>query len=412
MAAGSRFAKVQAGYWTYLNPALQGLNDDVAQLEAGGGGGGGGPAPVAFDTYARKPDGTLQTGFTLDSGHTGTVRASHNDVRFKIVNGSLVHDRGTGSTAAAAYAAATVPGVVGRAWIDFEFTDGNSESAVLIVSGGTQPFTQPISGTNGIVGNGFTSAATHLVIQPGGWNYGILTGDPFTIDTIAENWYSPALAPNVRHTFRVDFDGNKVTITDPFGVQVTRTDARLANPAYHGEHVCVELYSDNGVGSSATKIVGWGATQDAPTSARDFTVAAPPAAQSMLWMPTTDYTFTVPQSSTRISDANFSLPCRVPASAKVKVDVQVYLTQTGTDTTFLMGLNMGSGTGDGIQRVKVGPHTGTIHASWIWEAPPAAIGAVVPLKPEAFIVGTAGVSKIDFSSTMGYYGQISYQPVT
>ena len=386
-----------------LTAAFQAVGADMKAVRASG--------PVAFDSAARRANGILNAGVTLDSGHRYTVRANEDAARFKFVSGALVHDRGgtsgTQTTTAAAYAGTQLPGPVGRIWVDFQVTDSTTEEVVLIVSGGSRPFTQPQVVSSGIVGSGFSDAACHLIVNPNGWSYGVLTDTPWTIDDVANGAFSPPLEAGVTHTMRVDFDGSKAIVTTPRGVQVTATDPRIATPAYRGPYAAVELYSGTGVQRSAAKILSWGAAQEAPVTARAFAAPAKPQTTAMQYAPTTQVDITVPTSSTDIAAA-FGLPVTVPSSGKLLVRTQVYLEQTGADAIYLMGLNVGSGSGDGLQRVVTGPYRGLVTATWLWDIPVP--GYSLTLYPEHFIAGT-GSGTVRFGSSNGYFGSITATPV-
>ena len=386
-----------------LNAAFQAVAADMKVVRASG--------SVAFDSTARRADGVLAAGVALDSGHRYTVRANEEAARFKFASGALIHDRGgssgTQTTPAAAYAGTQIPGPVGRIWVDFQAADSTTEDVVLIVSGGSRPFTQPQVVSSGIVGSGFSDAACHLVVNPNGWSYGVLTDTPWTIDDVANGAFSPPLEPGVTHTMRVDFDGSKAIVTTPRGVQVTATDSRIANPAYRGPYAAIELYSDTGVQRSAAKIVSWGAAQEAPVTARAFAAPAKPQTTAMQYAPTTQVDLTVPTSSTDIA-AEFGLPVTVPSSGKLLVRTQVHLEQAGDDAIYLMGLNVGSGSGDGLQRVVTGPYRGLVTAQWLWDIPVP--GYSLTLYPEHFIAGT-GTGTVRFGAGNGYFGSITATPV-
>lgn len=386
-----------------LTAAFQAVGADIKALQQG--------KTVAFDTAARKTNGTVQPGALMDSGHRATVRANVDQNRFKWQGGFLVHDRGgasgTATTASAAYLGTQMPGTVGRAWVDFQVTDSQSEDVVLVVSGGSRPFTTPTTVTSGIVGSGFTNAGAHLVISPAGWSYGILTDTPWTIDEVAAGAFSPPLEPDVTHTMRVDFAGDTVTITTPRGVAIKATDARIATSDYRGPYATVELYAATGVSNTASRIVSWGAAQEAPLAALAFAAPEKPQVTSMSYQPATQVDITVPTASADISP-QFGLPVTVPASGKLLIRAQVWLEQAGADSIYLMGLNIGSGSGDGLQRVVEGPYKGIVTAEWLWNIPVP--GYTLTVYPEHFMVGT-GPSTVRFGAGSGYFGSISAAPV-
>ena len=386
-----------------LIAAFQTVGADMKAVRASG--------PVAFDSAARRADAVLNAGATLDSGHRYTVRANEDAARFKVASGALIHDRGgasgTQTTTAAAYAGTQLPGPVGRIWVDFQVTDSTTEDVVLIVSGGSRPFTQPQVVSSGIVGSGFSDAACHLVVNPNGWSYGVLTDTPWTIDEIANGAFQPALEAGVTHTMRVDFDGAKVTVTTPRGVQVSATDTRIGTTAYRGPYAAIELYSDTGIQRSAAKIVSWGAAQEAPVTARAFAPAPLPETAAAMFAPATQLDVTAPSSSTDIAPG-FALPVIIPTSQKLLVTASYWLEQTGADATYVVGLNVGAGTGDGWQRVVIGPHNGYITIRWLYQL--NAPGALVTLSPEHHLAGT-GAATAKFSNDMGFYGILTASPV-
>lgn len=396
----TRYDLVPRPLWRYLGPAFRGLDTDLTAVETSGGGGGG-PSDLAYDTAARKPNTTLEKGDRLDSGHTYTVRASHPNTRFKWANGRLVHDI-LGGVDSAAYAGVELPGPVGRVWVDFEFTGANPEEVVLIASGGNRPFTQPENNPDALVGNGFTSAATHLVLSPTRLNYSILTGTPFGLDTLADVYFNPPLPTGQRFTLIVDLHGDTVTITSPLGTQVVRTDPRIGTAAFRGPYAAVELFA--GSTSTPTLIHGWGAAQESPDAARKFIPPAEPPV-AMTFMPSTAVDVPAPGSSTVISP-QFALPAVIPTSGKLLVTVQYFLDKT--TGTYLIGLNSGAGSGDGIQRVRTSAHGGTIRAQWLWTHPVP--GTRVTIRPEHFLVD-GGTATARFHSAMGYYGVISASPM-
>lgn len=402
---GNRHNVIPPGYWPYLGTGMKLLDADLTALETGGvGGGSGSSGSVAFDTAARKPDGVVQTGERADSGHTLAVRANRDDARFRWRDGYLVHDI-IGSDPAAAYVGTELPGTVGRAWVDFQVTDGTSEEVVLIVTGGDRPFTTPVTPTAGIVGSGFADSAAHLTFGPNGWSYGILTNDPWSIDEVANGAFQPPLEPGVTHTMRVDFDGDTVTVTTPRGVQVQGTDPRIASPGYRGRFAAVELYAGQGSAQTATRIVSWGAAQDAPLAARAFAPPAVPETRAMLYAPAEQVDVAMPAAPADIA-AGFALPVVIPSSGKLLVRVALYVEQTSG--IYLMGYNSGSGTGDGLTRVVSGAHDGNVSTTWLWTHP--APGAPATIRPQHFIAG-GGAGTVRFGLGNGYYGSITATPV-
>lgn len=402
---GNRHDVIPAGYWPYLGTGMRLLDEDLTALETGGIAGGSGGGSVAFDTAARKPDGVVQAGDRADSGHALAVRANRDDARFRWRDGHLVHDI-IGSDHAAAYVGTELPGTVGRAWVDFEVTDGASEEAVIIVTGGDRPFTTPVTPTAGIVGSGFADSAAHLVIGPNGWSYGILTNDPWSIDEVANGAFQPPLEPGVTHTMRVDFDGDTVTVTTPRGIQVSATDPRIASPAYRGRFAAVELYAGAGAAQTPTRIVSWGAVQDAPLAARSFQPPQVPETTAVWLAPAAQLDIPVPSASAVITPA-FSLPVTVPSTGKLLITATVHLDQDAP-SIYLLGLNIGSGTGDGLQRVKTGAHSGTVTARWLWQLPVP--GYTTTITPQHFIAG-GGTGTVRFGLGNGYFGSLTAVPV-
>lgn len=405
--AGSRRESGYVHRWLYASQTDKDLDRDLAavedRLDALDVGAGGGS--VVFDTAARKPDGVVQAGDRADSGHVLAVRANRDDARFRWRDGYLVHDI-IGSDQAAAYVGTELPGTVGRAWVDFQVTDGASEEAVIIVTGGDRPFTTPVTPTAGIVGSGFADSAAHLVVGANGWSYGILTNDPWSIDEVANGAFQPPLEPGVTHTMRVDFDGDTVTVTTPRGVQVQATDPRIASPGYRGRFAAVELYAWQGSAHTETRIVSWGAAQEAPLAARSFQPPPVPETTGIWLAPTTQLDVTAPAASAVITP-EFALPVTVPSTGKLLITATVHLDQDDA-AVYLMGLNIGSGTGDGLQRVKTGAHSGTVTARWLWQLPLP--GYTTTITPQHFIAG-GGTGTVRFGLGNGYFGSLTAVPV-
>lgn len=393
----SRYDRIPESQWPYLGAALRGLNADLTAVESAV------SSDVAYDMAFRKPDGVLQAGDRLESGHSYTVRADSDAARFRWADGALVHDIQTELSQSAAYAGVELPGRVGRLWVDFEFTGANPEDIVLIVSGGPRPFTEPATDVNGIVGTGFTSAAAHLVLSPGGFSYGILTGTPFGIEQAASGAFEPPLPNDTPLTVIVDFTEDTVTVTTPpNGTQIVRTDARFATDEYRGPYAAIELFA--GATSTPTRVLSWGATQETPRPARVFTPEVERVSASD-FRPTTQLDVSIPSAPARISDS-FNLPVTIPSSGKLLVTAQLHLVQSSG--TYLLGLNTGAGSGDGLQRVVTGAYDGPVTVRWLWTHP--APGMSSTIYPEHFLAG-GGTGTVRFSGPMGYYGVLTATPV-
>ena len=395
------------------------LTPDWFTHNPGGGGEGSGTvggsaSPIAYDSFARRPDGLLTNGMPTASGHVYTVRANYDWARYVIEDGALTHSLGTDTTTSAAYAGIEIPGPVGRIWADFEVTDANTEEVVLVVSGGDRAFVVPQVPLppSELVGHGFADAAAHLTISPNGWSYGILTNSPWSIDPPASGpvngAFNPPLEPGVRHTITIDFDGDQATVTTPRGIKITCTDPRFATPQYRGRFACVESYASQGNLNTPARILSWGAVQEAPLAARSFTPDPPPAMRAMQYRPQPPVDVPAPGVSTDIHP-DFALPITIPSGGKLLVTVAYWLDQSGTDSTYLMGLNHGSGSGDGVKRAVIGPYRGIITSSWLWEI--NAPGYVTTIRPEHFMVN-GGAATARFDNSMGWYGTITATPVT